>query len=352
MIVRKWLLLGVFSLAAAGAMLPRVDGPAPAAKALAQTAAAQPPRAAEAAAPGLVEPYGEEREVASQVIGVIAKMLVDENDAVRARQPIAIVDNSEQTARLTSARAQLAEAQAQLEKAINGARPEERREAEDNLAQVDADLNMANLDYARKQPLVQSGAATQASLDQSTATQRALKMRRAAVAERLAVIQAGTRQEDIAMARAAVARLQAETDLAAALLDKTIIRSPIDGVILRRHRNAGEAVTNIDPTPIAIVGDLSRLRVRAEVDETDLGHIRVGQNVAVTADAFPGRRFGGTVARIAQRLGAKQVGTGRPSEKADMKVLQVLIDLDPEVKLPVGLRVDVSFLPENAAAER
>ena len=301
-----------------------------------------------AAAPGLIEPYGEEREIASQVIGVIKRMLVEENDVVAAGQPIAIVENGEQAARLASARAQLAEAEAQLEKLLNGARPEERREAKDQLEQLDAELDMAQLDYGRKKPLVERGAATQAALDQASSTMRSLKMRRSAMAERLAVIEFGARAEDISAARAVVERLKAECALAAALLDKTIVRSPIAGVILRRQRNAGEAVTNVDPTQIAIVGDLSRLRARVEVDETDIGRIALGQRVEVTADAFPGQRFGGAVARIAQRLGAKQVQTGRPSEKADMKVLQVMIDLDPEVKLPVGLRVDVAFV---AAAE-
>ena len=164
------------------------------------------------------------------------------------------------------------------------------------------------------------------------------------MAERRGVIETGARAEDIAAARAIVARLKAETAFAEAQLDKFVIRSPIAGVILRRQRNAGEAVTNIDPTPIAIVGDLSRLRVRAEVDETDIGHIALGQRVEVSADAFPDRKFGGTVARIARRFGAKEVQTGRPAEKTDMKVLQVMIDLDPDVKLPVGLRVDLSFL--------
>jgi HlyD family secretion protein len=339
---KRFFLVALVLAGAAGAIVLRPVTSSPAAQ-------PAPPSRIEAAAPGLVEPFGEEREVASQVIGVIGKMLVEENDLVRADQPIAIVENSEQAARLAAARAQLIEAKAQLEKAVNGARPEERREAEDNLAQFDADLNMANLDFARKEPLVKSGATTQATLDQSTATLRAIKARRAAAAERLAVIQAGTRHEDIAVAQSVVARLEAETQLAQALLDKTIIRSPIDGVILRRQRNAGEAVTNIDPTPIAIVGDLSRLRVRAEVDETDIGHVRLGQRVEVTADAYPGQRFGGQVARISQRLGAKLVNTGRPAERADMKVMQALIDLDPGVKLPVGLRVDVFFVATRPA---
>jgi HlyD family secretion protein len=307
--------------------------------------AAEPSARPVAAAPGLVEPFGEEREIASQVIGIIGRMLVEENDSVSAGQPIAIVENSEQSARLAASRAQLAEAQALLAKAIAGPRPEEIREARQNLAQLDADLDLANLDYGRKVPLTRSGASSQAALDQSSAAVRALKARRAAMAERLAVLEAGTRAEDIAAAKAVVERLEAETALAEALLDKTIIRSPVSGVILRRQRNAGEALTNIDPTPIAIVGDLSRLRVRAEVDETDIGHIAVGQRVEISADAYSGRRFAGVVARIAQRLGAKLVNTGRPAEKTDMKVLQVLIDLDPDARLPVGLRVDVAFLP-------
>lgn len=302
----------------------------------------------EAAAPGLVEPYGEERQIASQVIGVIAKMLVEENDTVAANQPIAIVENSEQSARVAAARAQLDDAQAQLDKLVNGARPEERREARALVEQLDAELEMAKLDYDRKKPLRESGAASQAALDQAASTLHSLKMRRTASAERLAVIETGARAEDIASARALVARLKAETDFAQAQLDKFVIRSPVAGVILRRQRNAGEAVTNVDPTPIAIVGDLNRLRVRAEVDETDIGHIVVGQRVDISADAFPAQKFGGSVARIARRLGAKEVQTSRPAEKIDMKVLQVMIDLDPEVKLPVGLRVDVGFLGQAA----
>jgi HlyD family secretion protein len=302
-----------------------------------------------AAAPGLVEPLTEERQIAAQVTGVIGQMRVGENDRVVADQPIAFVENSEQLARVAVARAQLAEAQAQLDKLLNGARPEERREAKDQLGQIDAELDMARLDhdrntFSRAQGRAKDrakGAASPAAPDQARSALLALKMRRAAMAERLALIEKGPRDEDIAAARATVARLKAETALAEAHLEKFTIRSPIAGVILRLQRRAGEAVTSMDP--VAIVGDLSRLRVRAEVDETDIGRIALGQRVEVYADAFPNRTFGGAVARIAQRFGAKDAPGGRPAEKADLKVLQVMIDLDPGVRLPVGLRVDVRF---------
>jgi HlyD family secretion protein len=118
--------------------------------------------------------------------------------------------------------------------------------------------------------------------------------------------------------------------------------------VLRRYRISGEAVTNVPPTAIAIVGDLRGLRVRAEVDETNVGRVTAGQRVEVTADAFPDRKFGGTVFRVSSRLGGKAIQTGRPADRVDAKVLQVLIDLDPGTKLPIGLRVDAYFLNEPA----
>jgi HlyD family secretion protein len=304
------------------------------------------------AAPGLVEPAGEEHLVASQVIGVIKEMRVEENNVVEASQVIAVVENSEQVARLASARAVLALRKAELDKALNGARPEEVRQARAALAEVQANLDLARRDFDRKQPLAQSGTASEAMLDLARSTFNAAEARKATAAERLALLEAGTRAEDIAAARALVASAEADVALAESLLDKTLIRSPGAGTVLRRLRVAGEAVTNVDPTHIAIVGDVRKLRVRAEVDETDVARVAAGQRVEITADAYPDGRFGGTVFRVSQRFGAKAVSTGRPAEKVDMKVLQVLIDLDPEVKLPVGLRVDAFVLNNALSVQR
>jgi HlyD family secretion protein len=295
------------------------------------------------AAPGLVEPGSEEREIGSEVIGIIREMRVDENDRVTKGQLLAVIENTEQQARLALAEAERALRRAELDRLVAGARLEERREARAALAEADALLALHRREYERRLPLVQSGTAAQASLDQATANLEAARARRAVAGERLALIEAPPRVEDLAAARARLAAADANVALAAALVDKTLVRAPIDGVILRRQRIAGEAVGNQPPTAIATIGDLTRLRVRAEVDEIDLGRVALGQRVEVAADAFPGARFGGVVTRVNARLGAKTVSTGRPRERADTKVLQVVIDLDPDVKLPVGLRVDVFF---------
>ncbi len=298
------------------------------------------------AAPGLVEPIGEEREIGSQVIGIIREMRVEENDQVVAGQIIAVVDNNEQQARVESARAQLALRNAELDRVTNGARAEERREARAAVAEAEANLDLARREYERKVPLAKSGASTQAALDQATSALNATEAHHSVMSERLGVMEAGSRIEDIEAARAQVGLAEADVALAEALLDKTFIRAPVTGSVLRRYRAAGEAVGNMPPTPIAVVGDLSRLRVRAEVDETDIGRITAGQRVEVTADAYPDRKFGGTVFRVSSRLGGKAVQTGRPADKVDTKVLQVLIDLDLGTALPIGLRVDAYFVGE------
>ncbi|MGD9656652.1 MAG: HlyD family secretion protein [Methylocystis sp.] len=303
-----------------------------------------------AAAPGMVEPEGEEREIAAQATGVIREMRVEENDDVTAGQVIAVLDNTEQVARLESARAALALRQAELERLTNGARPEERREAKAALMEADASLDLARREHARRLPLTKSGVSPQAALDQANSNWNASKARRAAMAEKLAMLEAPPRAEDLAAARARVRLAAADVSLAEAMVEKTVVRSPIAGTILRRSRSAGEAVTHVPPTAIAIVGNVRGLRVRADVDETDVGKIVPNQRVEVTADAFPNRRFGGKVFRISSRMGAKAVQTGRPTDRVDAKALQVLIDLDPATNLPVGLRVDAYFLGHSKTA--
>ena len=93
----------------------------------------------------------------------------------------------------------------------------------------------------------------------------------------------------------------ARSDAAAAraALDKMTIRAPIDGTVLQVNARAGEWVSPGSPQPLLMLADISDLRVRAELDERDIGSIKVGQAVTVRASAFPGREFEGKVSFIA-----------------------------------------------------
>ena len=123
------------------------------------------------------------------------------------------------------------------------------------------------------------------------------------------------------------------------MLEKTIVRSPIDGVVLRRHAKAGESVSTQFDSPIVTLADRSAVRVRVDVDETDVARLHVGQAAYVTADAFGTRRFPGKVIRVGQLLGKKNVRTDEPTERVDQKVLETLVELEDGKDLPLGLRV-------------
>ena len=136
------------------------------------------------------------------------------------------------------------------------------------------------------------------------------------------------------IARAALAQSEA-------LLAKTYIRSPIDGVVLRKHHRGGETVITTQVDPIATIGNISQLRVRAEVDELDVARVKPGQRAYVRADAFGDRKFLGVVTDVGESLGKKQIRTEHPEERADAKVLEVLVALDNPGGLRPRLRVDV-----------
>lgn len=101
-----------------------------------------------------------------------------------------------------------------------------------------------------------------------------------------------------------------------------------------------ESVSIQFDSPIVTLADDLRLRVRMDIDEVDVAHLRVGEPVYVTAEAYGNHRFTGHIIRVGGILGKKNVRTEEPSERVDTKILETLLELDPGQRLPQGLRVD------------
>jgi len=292
------------------------------------------------AAAGLVEPAGEEVKVGSEMDGRLARVVVEEGDAVRRGQVLAVLENGDYAARVGLAKASLAERRATLEKLRNGARDEEKREAEALLREAEAQMETTRLERDRREVLRERGAVSKSEYDLSSRDYETARARAEAVRERLRVVRTQTRVEDLKRAEADVAYAESAVAEAEAVLGKTYIRSPLDGRILRKYRKSGESVSGKGDTPVVSLGDLSRLRVRADVDEVDVAKLHVGQKAYVTADAYGDRKFTGRVVRIGQALGRKNVRTDEPTERVDTKILETLVELDSGQSLPVGLRVD------------
>ncbi len=293
------------------------------------------------AAGGLVEPASEERVIIPQLSGRLARVLIEEGDSVSAGQLIAEIESAEYRAAVAVAGAQLAARTAELERLRNGARREDIDQAVAALAATRANETLADAALRRNEPVFARQLISRAQIDEVRAASEAARAERERAAAALALLRAGARVEDIAAAVAAVDAAAAERDRTQALFEKTQIRSPVDGIVLKRDLREGETVVALSPLPLARIGDLSKRFVRADIEELDIGRVRVDQRAHVTSDAFPGLRHEGRVVGISQRMGRRSQTSGNPAEKQDAKVLEALLELDGQPTLPIGLRVDV-----------
>jgi HlyD family secretion protein len=264
-------------------------------------------------------------KVSSQLSGQIADLYVNYNDMVQTDQPLAVLDQRGYRARVAQARAELEMARetvsvlsARLAKA-HGVEQEmvARRQihaARIEKAQVRLDAAQQSLD--RTEALARRGtlsgsAAEDAHAEHLTAVAELSEVKAAFAAQEhvIAASKAG-RQEveaELANARAALSLRRAALDLAELDLDRSTIRAPTDGVIINRNVEKGQTVaTSLDaPTLFTIAGDLSEMEIHANIDETDIGEIGVGQTAEFSVGAFPGRAFPARVIEL--RKGAKLV---------------------------------------------
>ncbi len=326
------------------------------------------------AAPGVIEAVSEEIEVGAEISGKLKTVAVEEGDAVIKGQTIAVLENADFTARIASAQAVIEtlrrqketaearreQAEAERERIANGARREERSEAKAGFDQTLPTLENAKREYERRRRLFDSGDVSREELERAQRDFETADKQSRTMQAKFSVVNAAARADDLDKADAAI-RLataqisefdaliaEAETRVgeARANLSKTVIRAPITGVILRKRLKDGESVAPENQTGIVTIADTSALRVRIDLDETDVAKVLENQTAYVTADAYGEQKFAAKVVRVGQILGRKNFRTTRPTEKVDTKILEVLLELEPNQKLPLGLRVD-AFISVN-----
>jgi HlyD family secretion protein len=316
----------------------------------ARVAAEQPKTPPLIAGPGRVEPLSEDIQIGSELSGKLKSVNVEEGDRVRKGQALAVLENADYSAEVLSARADVVAKEATLRKVVNGARSQERSEALASVRAAQAVMENARAEMERREKLfAQAGVISQEELDRYTRAYNVAREQYQETLQRHSLIDDHAREEDVALAQADLQLAKARLADAQAKYDKTLIKAPIDGLVLRKHHRAGESVSNSStvPDPILTVGDTNILRVRVDVDETDVNRVHVGQKAYVTADAYGEQKFWGHVVRVGEQLGPKNVRTDEPREKVDKKILETLIELDRGAQLPDGLRVDAYVLADG-----
>jgi multidrug resistance efflux pump len=302
-------------------------------------AAAAPAPLEQVAANGLVEGAEPEVRLWPEAAGILTTVTVHENDEVRKGQILAELSNRAQQAQVSLAAADLALAKEQLAKLVHGERKQVRMRAKAELEAKKTAFDNADREYERTSAA--RGGFSAGSLDEARSRRSLAKAELDKAQADLALIEEGTRAEDLEIARRQVDSAEAKLQAAEAELAKTRLTAPSDGKILRVYGRPGAMVSAASKDPVMIFADLSKRRVRASVEELDVSRVEAGQSATITADGLPGKVFTGKVGVVLCRMGKGGPESDSPNEMKDMYFREVLIDLDGGDELPTNLRVQV-----------
>lgn len=295
-----------------------------------------------AAAPGRVEPKSGEIRLGTSLLGRVAEVLVKVEDKVEEGELMIRLDDSEARARLTSAEV-TAESQRDVRESALSSGREDVRKAEDAMYSAERAVTGARieLDYALAAKRNRSGS----TQDLADARKRLKEANDRLERERIAYVKAQSKANLPApsTAESAFNQARSEVRMAEALLDKTRIRSPISGTVLQVNAKPGEIVAPSPEVTLVVLGDMSGLRVKAEVDAGDIAKIKLGQKAFVRSSSYPGKDFEGKVSLIAPTLIQPQILPRGPRRPNDIEVLEVTIDIEGSVPLLPGMRVDAFF---------
>jgi HlyD family secretion protein len=273
-----------------------------------------------------------------KVPGRVVERLVSEGDRLKAGQLVARLDDAEQMEQLALRRAELAGAEAALAALEAGSRPQEIAAAEATLHSIEAECDRLRLDFARQTELRGKDAIADRELEASQAQLKVAEARVTEAAERFKLVQAGPRSEDIAQGRARVEQSRAAVALAETQVENTRLSSPLTGVVLSQNIEPGEYVS--PGTPVVTVADTAHVWVRAYVNQTDLGRVRLGQKIAVRTDTFPDKSYEGTVGFIASEAEFTPKTVQTTKERVKL-VFRIKIDLaNPNDELKPGMPAD------------
>jgi ABC exporter DevB family membrane fusion protein len=290
---------------------------------------------------GYVEPASEVRGLMVRTGGVIRSCCVKAGDAVRKGDLLLELDNSTQLADLELARKQLEQARADAAEVNAGVNPYRLRVLERSLDRLREKVRHASADVNRYDQLVDHGGVSKQDYDLALTRQAQAEMELREQEAELLHLRHYVTPEKSALMAAKVDQATANLHLAEERLQETRVTAPCDGTVLKLLKREGEGVSSSVPEAVLLFGDLSRLRVRAEIDERFVKELRVGQAAVVYGRNVLGKTYPGRVVMVEKIMGDKTVFTRASSERKDLHVLQVVIEMDPGFSAPVGLQVDV-----------
>lgn len=286
-------------------------------------------------------------EVASKVVGRVAVVNVERGDKVKKGQILVRLEDEEFRARVAQQEGILEAARAQLAEDLAGSRAEEIATSAAQLQLAQVELENAEINLKRFQDLAPTKSISRQQLDDAESLVRSRRALLEVAKQRFNLSTAGPRKEQIDAQRAVVKQMEGGLAMAMVELDNTVIAAPVDGTILARNVEIGEFVT----TGLAGAGgkgfvvslaDLDDLEVELDIAQNDFAKVNLSQPAWVSTDAYPDKRYDGTVTLIS------------PEANRQKATVEVRVKVkNPDGLLKPDMNATVSFLrPDKLAAAR
>jgi HlyD family secretion protein len=306
-------------------------------------------------ATGKVEPLSKV-DVKSKASGLIKYLYVNAGDRVRRGQLLVELDKETLEAQLKEAKAVLQSAESNLREMESQAKTLRANLRKAQFEAENRDYEFTLAEYKRHRELLAQGLISKSDFDSVEQRMQAAEVAHKSLQADVNIKEAEIEQNGrtIEKARSAVTQAQAQYERAEEDLKYASIRSPIDGVVLSREVEVGDAVSSIlqlgsNATLIMTLGNVRELYIKGKVDETDIGLVKMDQPVRVTVDSYKNRTFQGKVFRIAPMGVEKDNVTRfevRVSIMNDLDLLKVNMSANAEIILEE--HHDVLLIPENA----
>jgi multidrug resistance efflux pump len=289
---------------------------------------------------GYVEPVTEVRRLTFKVDGVIEALMVEVGQRVKQKDVLARLINRDEEAIVVEARAHVSLAEARRDHVLAGIHGDQIQASAHRLDQLAEKVRHSQKRFDR---LWKIGfkALSKDELEQAETDFRQGEHSLAEARADLSHLKSYVRPVDRTVAESQVSLAKMRVKSAESRLENTFLRAPLDGWILEIIKRAGEGVRVIDHEPVLIIADLSKIRIRAEIDERWVSRMKVGQTCEVYGRGLADARHKGTLSLVKQLMAPKTLFTRESSERKDLDVLQVFIDMPTDFSAPIGLQVDV-----------
>ncbi|HEX8199471.1 MAG TPA: biotin/lipoyl-binding protein, partial [Isosphaeraceae bacterium] len=300
---------------------------------------------------GLVESRRENIPIGAPTPGVVWEVFVRVGDAVKAGDPLFRLDDRAVQAERKVRLAALDAAEAQLRRLQKAPRPEDVPPVEEAVKEAEARLAAAEVTLARTEQLFRRNVAPASDYDRDRYLAAEARAALAKLKAELDRLRQGTWEEDLAVARAAVAQARSQLEATEVELTRLTVPAQTDGEILQVNVRPGQfaALAGVrrheSEGALVVLGDVQRLHVRVDIDEQDLPLFTPGARAVATLKGRPEVRFPLEFVRVEPYVIPKKSLTGDNAERVDTRVLQVIYSLpsakDRPAPVYVGQQMDV-----------